>query len=292
MTGRFETYCRRRELAALAAEIPGYVTREDKPPGDIARIGSDWSRAFFDGSFYRSAAPAADGTPITSLVFVQSRDGNTGAADPSTLGGGNTDLHLIYEGLSRVDADAVMAGATTARARDIVFSVWHPELVALRLALGRARHPAQVVATRRGDLRFEDGLMFNEPALDVFVITRTGAVPIVRSRLASKPWIEVIDAGEPVSFERGFRHLHSRGIEVMSCVGGRRTATALLNENLISDIYLTTSARDGGEPDTPYHLGQPLSLQRIVLKEGREAERGVTFEHFQLPAPGFRIPDP
>lgn len=134
--------------------------------------------------------------------------------------------------------------------------------------------------------------MFNEPALDVFVITRTGAVPIVRSRLASKPWIEVIDAGEPVSFERGFRHLHSRGIEVMSCVGGRRTATALLNENLISDIYLTTSARDGGEPDTPYHLGQPLSLQRIVLKEGREAERGVTFEHFQLPAPGFRIPDP
>ena len=282
MTGRFETYCRRQELAALAAEIPGYVTREDKPPGDIARIGSDWSRAFFDGSFYRSAAPAADGTPITSLVFVQSRDGNTGAADPSTLGGGDTDLHLIYEGLSRVDADAVMAGATTARARDIVFSVWHPELVALRLALGRARHPAQVVATRRGDLRFEDGLMFNEPALDVFVITRTGAVQIVRSRLASKPWIEVIDAGEPVSFGRAFRHLHSRGIEVMSCVGGRRTATALLNENLISDIYLTTSARDGGEPDTPYYLGPPLSLQRIVLKEGRDAERGVTFEHFRV----------
>lgn len=129
MTGRFETYCRRREQAALAAEIPGYVTREDKPPGDIVRIGSDWSRAFFDGPFYRSAAPASDGTPITSLVFVQSRDGNTGAADPSTLGGGNTDLHLIYEGLSRVDAYAVMAGATTARARDIVFSVWHPELV-------------------------------------------------------------------------------------------------------------------------------------------------------------------
>jgi len=180
MTGRFETYCRRREQAALAAEIPGYVTREDKPPGDIVRIGSDWSRAFFDGPFYRSAAPASDGTPITSLVFVQSRDGNTSAADPSTLGGGDTDLHLIYEGLSRVDADAVMAGATTARARDIVFSVWHPELVALRLALGRTRHPAQVVATSRADLRFEDGLMFNEPALKVFVITRTGAVQTVR----------------------------------------------------------------------------------------------------------------
>jgi hypothetical protein len=31
-------------------------------------------------------------------------------------------------------------------------------------------------------------------------------------------------------------------------------------------------------------LGPPLSLQRIVLKEGREAERGVTFEHFCIPA--------
>ena len=285
MTERFEAYCRRREHAALAARIPGYVTREDKPPNDNARIGSDWSRALFDGPFYRSAAPASDGTPITSLVFVQSRDGNTGAADPSTLGGGDTDLHLIYEGLSRVDADAVMAGATTARARDIVFSVWHPELVALRLALGHARHPAQVVVTGRADVRFDDGLMFNEPALKVFVITRTGAVSTVRNRLVSKPWVEVIDAGEPIAFARAFRYLHSRGIDVMSCVGGRRTATELLADNLVSDIYLTTSARDGGEPNTPYYEGPALSLQRIVLKDGREAERGVTFEHLRIPAP-------
>ena len=177
MTGRFEDYCRRREQAALAATIPGYVTQEDIQPADVHRIESDWSRALFDGPFYRSAKPPSDGTPITSLVFVQSRDGNTVAADPSTLGGGATDLHLIYEGLSRVDADAVMAGATTARARDIVFSVWHPELVALRLALGHARHPAQVVVTDRAELRFEDGLMFNEPLLKVFEPQRPMAPP-------------------------------------------------------------------------------------------------------------------
>jgi hypothetical protein len=38
-----------------------------------------------------------------------------------------TDKHLIYEGLSRAAADAVLAGAATVRAGDIVFSVWHPE---------------------------------------------------------------------------------------------------------------------------------------------------------------------
>ena len=282
MTERFEAYCRRREQAARAATIPGYITRADTPPPDACRLENDWSRALFDGPFYRSAVPASDGTPITSLIFVQSRDGNTGAADPSTLGGGDTDLHLIYEGLSRVDADAVMAGATTARARDIVFSVWHPQLTALRLALGHGRHPAQVVVTERAELRFEDGLMFNEPALRVFVITHTDAVQTLQNRVAAKPWIEVIDAGQPVSFQRAFRCLHGHGIRVMSCVGGRRTATALLDDQLVSDIYLTTSARDGGEPDTPFHQGSRLPLERIVLKEGREAERGVTFEHLRI----------
>jgi riboflavin biosynthesis pyrimidine reductase len=282
MTERFEDYCRRREQSALAATIPGYSTRADTQPSDVRRLENDWSRALFDGPFYRSAVPALDGTPISSLVFVQSRDGNTGAADPSTLGGGETDLHLIYEGLSRVDADAVMAGATTARARDIVFSVWHPQLTALRQSLGHGRHPAQVVVTERAELRFEDGLMFNEPALRVFVITRTDAVQAVRKQVAAKPWIEVIDAGVPASFQRAFRCLYSHGIRVMSCVGGRRTATALLDERLVSDIYLTTSTRNGGEPNTPFYEGSPLPLKRIVLKDGRDTERGVTFEHFRV----------
>ena len=46
-------------------------------------------------------------------VFVQSADGNTGARNPADLGGGETDKHLIYEGLSRVDVDGVLAGAAT-----------------------------------------------------------------------------------------------------------------------------------------------------------------------------------
>ena len=77
-------------------------------------------------------------------------DGNTGAADPSTLGGGRDRQALIYEGLSRVAADAVLSGAETLRGGDMVLSVWHPELVALRRSLGLPRHPVQVVATLRG----------------------------------------------------------------------------------------------------------------------------------------------
>jgi len=282
MTDRFEAYCRRKEQAATAADIPGYVTVDERVPRQVVGIDNAWSRARFDGPFYRSAVPQIEATPITSVVFVRSLDGNTVAADPSTLGGGNTDLHLVYEGLSRVDADAVMAGAATARGKDIVFSVWHPELVALRRDRGQARHPAQVVATARGDLRFDDGLMFLEPDLQVFVITRTAMVDIVRRRVEGRGWIDVIDAGEPASFARAFRYLKSHGVEVVSCVGGHQTATALINEGLVSDIYLTTAAVDGGEPDTPFYAGPTLPLDRILLKEGQNEERGVTFEHLRV----------
>ena len=279
MTGRFEAYCQRKEQAASAATIPGYVTAEIRDCGGLVSLENPWSRALFDGVFYRSAVAARPGIPSTSLVFVQSRDGNTVASDPSVLGGGDTDLHLIYEGLSRVDADAVLAGAATARGKDIVFSVWHPQLVALRLARGKPRHPAQVVVTVAGSLRFDEGLMFQEPSLRVFVITRSGAVKTIQDRLAGKPWIEVIDAGEPVSFACAMQQLGRRGIEVLSCVGGPRTAKGLLHEQLVRDIYLTTSGLDAGTPGTPYHGGQPPRVDRAVLKEGQGIEAGVRFEH-------------
>jgi riboflavin biosynthesis pyrimidine reductase len=280
MTPRFDAFCRRKEAAALAAIIPGYVTRESPAPAGFVGLGTAWSRELFDGEFYRSVSPADQTLPITSLVFVQSRNGNTIAPLPSMLGGGETDLHLVYEGLSRVDADAVLSGSTSARARDLVFSVWHPDLVELRLARGHRRHPAQVIVTERGELRFDDGLMFLEPELQVFVMTRTAMVDAIRRRVEGRPWIEVIDAGEPLSPRLGMQALRASGIGVVSCIGGPRTATALLADGLIDDIYLTTSAIDAGEPDTPYYQGPPLTLERVVLKEGRGVETGVRFEHF------------
>ena len=282
MTDRFAAFQRRKEQTAREAAIPGYTTVDARPEAGLVSMGNGWSERLFDGPFFRSEAPAGDGLPVVSLVFVQSRDGNTGAADPATLGGGATDFHLVFEGLSRVDADAVMAGSATARGVERVFSVWHPELVALRLARGKTRHPAQVILTNKGDLRFDEALFFHEPDLRVFIVTRTEAVDRIRARVARRPWIDVIDAGEPVSLEHALRQLRSRGVEVLSCVGGQLTATALIRERLVRDIYLTTSAIAGGEPDTPYYTGPPVAAHRILLKSGRDAETGVTFEYLRL----------
>jgi riboflavin biosynthesis pyrimidine reductase len=210
---------------------------------------------------------------------VQSRDLNTVADNPSTLGGGSTDKHLIYEGLSRIDADAVLAGAATARGDRMVFSVWHPELVRLRLERGHPRHPAQVIVSERGDLKFDRALIFQVPELPVFIVTTSATAATLRARLEDRPWIRVIDTGRKLSLARGLRDLRAAGIRVVSAVGGRRTATALLKAGLVDELYLTTSAIDGGEPHTPYYEGPALPLELVVAKAGIGPEAGVRFEH-------------
>jgi riboflavin biosynthesis pyrimidine reductase len=275
----FETYCQRRQKEALSASLSGFYTIEDASAGyGLVALGNDWTRPYFDGDFYRLRDGRPD-LPLISLVFVQSRSGNTVADNPSALGGGETDKHLVYEGLSRVDADAVLAGAATARSERMVFSVWHPELVDLRCSLGLRRHPAQVVVTDSGDLPIERGLMFAEPSLPVYLIARSSVVPALRARLGDRPWVDVVDAGERISLPAAMRYLREKGVRVISAIGGRRTATGLLRDGLISDIYLTTSPVEAGEPNTPFYEGPPLNLSRVLLKAGRGSEEGVKFEH-------------
>jgi riboflavin biosynthesis pyrimidine reductase len=275
----FEDYCHRKELAAIKAQLSGFYTISDTAAATgVLAIGNAWSLALFDGDFYRSTLNTD--LPLVSLVFVQSKDGNTVADNPSTLGGGETDKHLVYEGLSRVDADGVLAGAATARSGRMVFSVWHPELVALRQAMGHSRHPAQIVITDVGDVPIERGLMFQEPSLPVFIVTRSAMVSSLRDRAGDRSWVEVVDAGEPLSLTAAMHHLWQRGQRVISAVGGRRTATTLLRERLVADLYLTTSPIEAGEPGTPYYEGPPLSLTRVVEKAGKGNERGIRFEHF------------
>ena len=134
---RFAEVVRRKTREATAAQLPPLETVEAGAIRDLDAIGNPWTRQLFDGDFYLSRA--AHDIPATSLVFVQSSDGNTGARNPASLGGGETDKQLIYEGLSRVAANGVLAGAETIRGSQVIFSVWHPELVELRQVLAMAR---------------------------------------------------------------------------------------------------------------------------------------------------------
>src|SRR5689334_7164310 len=188
---RFQAFEKRKVAEALDARLEAFVDDpavEARVPSSYRAIGNRWSETLFGGPFY--LAPDPSDRAGASLVFVQSSDGNTAADDPGELGGGLTDKHLVYEGLSRVAADAVLAGAETIRGGDMMFSVWRPEMVELRMGLGLRRHPVQIMATLRG-LTF-DTMLLNVPALEVVLLTVKEAADAMREPLATRPWIRVV----------------------------------------------------------------------------------------------------
>jgi riboflavin biosynthesis pyrimidine reductase len=273
---RFDAYVERKTREAAGADLPPYVTALDSAGHGVEVIGNGWSVAVFDGPFY-SSPPSEPGTPACSLVFVQSADGNTVTSDPASLGGGDTDNHLVYEGLSRVAADAVLAGAETVRGGHVVFSVWRDELVALRASLGRPRHPTQIVATLRG-LDLDRGLLFNVPEIPVVLLTVRAAAEQMKAALDRRPWIALVTMKAPQDLPEAFDELRAMGIERISCIGGRTLAGRLLDADLVGEVYLTTGTRNGGEPGTPMYA-RPWRGRVLLRKHGTGAETGVVFEH-------------
>src|SRR5262245_35933455 len=138
---RFAAVIARRTRHAMAPLARVRTIDDRSASAGLRAIGSDRTRAAIDGPFF-AKPPGEDVSTV--FVFVRSREGNTGTRNPGALGGGAVDEHLVYEGLTRAAADAVVAGAGTLHA-DAFFSVWRPEIVELRLERRLPRHPAQVV---------------------------------------------------------------------------------------------------------------------------------------------------
>jgi 5-amino-6-(5-phosphoribosylamino)uracil reductase len=278
---RFDAYVGRKAREAAAADLPPYMTARDWTGQGADAIGNAWSVRLFDGPFYLSP-PRDPRKPACSLVFVQSADGNTVTHNPASLGGGATDKHLVYEGLSRVAADAVLAGAETVRGGDVVFSVWHESLVELRTSLGRPRHPTQIVATVRG-VDLDRGLIFNVPDIPVVLLTVSAAAEQMQAALDARPWIAPVTMKAPHDLPQAFDALRGMGIERISCIGGRTLAGRLLDANLVEDVYLTTGTRAGGLPHTPMY-DKPWRGDALVRKHGTGVETGVCFEHVTVRA--------
>ena len=278
----FVRFADRKTAEADAAVLtPLQTAQTGKAWPGATDIGNEWSRRLYDGGFSLPPLPVAQ--PSVSLVFVQSRDGNTGARDPSTLGGGDLDKHLIYEGLSRVAAEAVMAGASTASGKESFFSVWRSDLVALRASLGLVRHPAQIVASKEGRLDVENSLLFNVPDVPVIVLAGAGCREKCRDAFAKRPWISVIPS-ELDDWPSALARVRAdHGVTRMSAIGGRMTATALIDAGLVQDICLTTTGVTGGEPDTPFYTGlKPPTLELIVRKQSRSETNQILFEHLAI----------
>jgi riboflavin biosynthesis pyrimidine reductase len=276
---RFERFVERKTRQAESATIHPLLTEgEGVSASSLTAIGNDWTRRLYDGDFHLFEPLAT--LPAINLVFVQSRDGNTVAPNPATLGGGPADLHLIYEGLSRVAADAVLAGAASV-GKDAFFSVWHPEIVALRRTLSLPRHPAQVVVSAEGHVDLDRSLLFNVPAVPVFILAGARCRERCAAGLASRPWITLVRL-EPDGLAAALARLQiEHGIRRISAIGGRMTASSVIDAGVVQDLCLTTTTADAGAPNTPFYSGlcRP-ALDLIVRKVGTDPLHPIVFEHF------------
>jgi riboflavin biosynthesis pyrimidine reductase len=278
----FAAFAARKTREAEQARIATLATAFHARGSAVRGVGNAWTRAHYGGEFDLCLAPPD--RAALSLVFVQSNDGNTGAGDPSALGGGTTDTHLIYEGLCRVAADGVLAGARTVH-QQAFFSVWHPELVELRRSLGLARHPAQIVISRMGRLDF-DAILFNVPDVPVFLLGGTECLTRCEVEVRQRPWIRCLPlVGESVA--DAIHQLSStHGIRRISCVGGRFTASSLVDAGVAQDLYLTTAPQNGGEPGTPWYSGaNPPKLELVTRKHWSDDGSPIVFEHFLIDRP-------
>jgi riboflavin biosynthesis pyrimidine reductase len=292
----FQDYCRQKEAAAMAAPLGGMTTIAEESGGaDLLSFGNAWTRRLFDGDFHSSAGPASPDLPSVSLILTEAHpdaEALTTMAVAPVAAFGNTVPHLLHEGLTRVDADAVLGGIGTPGTGNQICSVWHPELVKLRAERGLPRHPVQVLVTNSGDVRFHECLLFHEPSLPVIVVTRTSLVTAVRARLRECPWVDVIGAGDPLDLRAALVQLRDRGMAVVSAVGGRRIATSLLDAGLVTDLYVTVREPSSTAAALAFYNGPPLVRRRLLSKAGRGSEGAVRFEHLVPPsvyAPGLRL---
>jgi len=282
-TSRFNRLVAKKVALAEEAMIGHLTTLAVSPTLAGERtIGNVWTHEHYDGSFHLADLP--EDIPATSLVFVESRDGDTDAVDPDTLGGGAIDKHLIYEGLSRVAADAVLTGASTARSVDTFFSVWHPQLVALRESLGLPRHPVQIMVSNRGEIDLST-VLFNVPSVPVIVLAGAECRRRWTEAFESRPWLTVVPlAGRGLA--EAFEELRrGHGIRRISAVGGRRTATALVDAGLVQDVLLTTTNRRAGRPGTPFYSGATWPrLDPVVTKTTESAPDPIVFRRLLIRA--------
>ena len=279
----FAAYCREKAWAAeRAALVPFQTWSEDTAGVDLLPIGSLWTRAWFDGPFYRSAGPRAPDLPAVTLVHDWPTDpGGEGTPGP---GADDTARHLIHEGLARVDADAVLGGVGVVREPHFVGSVWHPELVALREARGLPRHPVQIVVSESGRLPLDECLLFDEPSLRVVIVTATRSVKTLSEQLRTRPWVRVLDAGQPLGLRRALTTLRGEGLAVVSALGDRRVASSLLGDGLVTDLYLTSVGESDQAHPRDIHDGPPVLHRRVLAKTSARGTRHVRFEHLVSPA--------
>jgi riboflavin-specific deaminase-like protein len=183
--------------------------------------------------------------PYTIVNFVASADGHAAYRGRSRWLSDDADRELFHGLRERVDA--VMAGTGTLRAERYGRMVRDPERRARRAARGLNPEPLAVIFSRSGDVPTSIPL-FSDPGSRVVVFTPSA---LDTSGLTAPVDVVRLDAGE-LTLTTMMRRLRSTyDVRSLLCEGGPTLFGALLQENLVDELFLSLAPKLTGGGTAP-----------------------------------------
>jgi riboflavin-specific deaminase-like protein len=205
-----------------------------------------------------SASAPAD-RPYTIVNFVASADGHAAFRGRSRWLSDDADRELFH-GL-REHVDAILAGTGTLRSERYGRMVRDPERRQRRAASGLAPEPLSCIFSRSGDIPIDIPL-FADPQSRIIVFTPAG---LDTSGLAAQVEVVRLDAGE-LTLTTMMRRLRSaHDVRSLLCEGGPTLFGALLQEDLVDELFLSLSPKlTGGGSAPAISTGAELAELRMM----------------------------
>jgi riboflavin-specific deaminase-like protein len=198
--------------------------------------------------------------PYTIANFVSSADGR------AAFRGRSRDLsdpgdRQMFHGL-REHVDAILAGTGTLRAERYGRMVRDPERRQRRAASGLSPEPLAVIFTRSGAVP-TDIPLFAEPAARIVVFT---PAPLDGSSLAAQVEVVLLDPGE-LTLTTMMRRLRSAyDVRSVLCEGGPTLFGALLQEDLVDELFLSLAPKLTGGGAAPSITTGPALAELRALR--------------------------
>jgi riboflavin biosynthesis pyrimidine reductase len=178
-----------------------------------------------------------DGRRRLRTNFISSLDGSVQGPDGRSGGLGTPSDAFVFA-LHRALADAVVVGASTARAEGYRAVDLQPWQRALRASLGLAPFPALVVVTAGGQLDPAVARPAEGPGGPVVVLTTSRAPDAVLAPLRAAG-VEVRVEGDELDLTASLDRLAGEGRPRLLCEGGPGLHRALLAAGLVDELSLT-----------------------------------------------------
>ena len=206
--------------------------------------------------------------PYLALNMAATADGRVAIGGRSAPVAGSADRELFHH--LRTQADAVMAGAGTARTERYRPVTKNDELADAREAAGLARNALAVVVSGSLDLP-PDLPLLADPGSRVVIVTASTAS--IEGVAADVSYVRQPRDGSLAGALRALRADH--GVRSILCEGGPHLNSELFREGLVDELFLCISPRIAGEPNEPASLEgvalpEPVDLSLVSLHEAEE----------------------